>query len=113
MLAHQLGFPLPQKIAYGIWNWEKLSLKEFKHEIRLTTYEKFFQRDLLKVLNTRTPLEEFVYPPPPAEPDPAPEELESENPQQHHADSAPPANQEPSSSGEISNRSDCHSEAIR
>jgi len=24
MLAHQLGFPLPQKIAYGIWNWEKL-----------------------------------------------------------------------------------------
>jgi uncharacterized damage-inducible protein DinB len=24
MLAHQLGFPLPNKIAYGIWNWEKL-----------------------------------------------------------------------------------------
>jgi len=24
MLAHQLGFPLPQKAAYGIWNWEKL-----------------------------------------------------------------------------------------
>ncbi len=24
MLAHQLGFPLPQKIAVGIWNWEKL-----------------------------------------------------------------------------------------
>ncbi|MGH9704167.1 MAG: DinB family protein [Candidatus Acidiferrales bacterium] len=24
MLAHQLGFPLPDKVAYGIWNWEKL-----------------------------------------------------------------------------------------
>lgn len=24
MLAHQLGFPLPKKVAYGIWNWEKL-----------------------------------------------------------------------------------------
>jgi uncharacterized damage-inducible protein DinB len=24
MLAHQLGFPLPQKVGYGIWNWEKL-----------------------------------------------------------------------------------------
>ena len=24
MLAHQLGFPLPQKAAYGIWSWEKL-----------------------------------------------------------------------------------------
>jgi uncharacterized damage-inducible protein DinB len=24
MLAHQLGFPLPEKVAYGIWNWEKL-----------------------------------------------------------------------------------------
>jgi uncharacterized damage-inducible protein DinB len=24
MLAHQLGFPLPNKVAYGIWNWEKL-----------------------------------------------------------------------------------------
>ncbi len=24
MLAHQLGFPFPHKIAYGIWNWEKL-----------------------------------------------------------------------------------------
>jgi uncharacterized damage-inducible protein DinB len=24
MLAHQLGFPLPKDIAYGIWNWEKL-----------------------------------------------------------------------------------------
>jgi uncharacterized damage-inducible protein DinB len=24
MLAHQLGFPLPGKAAYGIWNWEKL-----------------------------------------------------------------------------------------
>jgi uncharacterized damage-inducible protein DinB len=27
MLAHQLGFPLPNEVAYGIWNWEKL-LKE-------------------------------------------------------------------------------------
>jgi uncharacterized damage-inducible protein DinB len=24
MLAHQLGFPLPTKVASGIWNWEKL-----------------------------------------------------------------------------------------
>jgi uncharacterized damage-inducible protein DinB len=24
MLAHQLGFPLPKEVAYGIWNWEKL-----------------------------------------------------------------------------------------
>jgi uncharacterized damage-inducible protein DinB len=24
MLAHQLGFPLPKNVAYGIWNWEKL-----------------------------------------------------------------------------------------
>ena len=24
MLAHQLGFPLPTKAAYGIWMWEKL-----------------------------------------------------------------------------------------
>ena len=24
MLARQLGFPLPNKVAYGIWNWEKL-----------------------------------------------------------------------------------------
>lgn len=29
MLAHQLGFPLPNKVAYGIWNWERL-WKEFK-----------------------------------------------------------------------------------
>ena len=24
MLAHQLGFPLPEKAGYGIWGWEKL-----------------------------------------------------------------------------------------
>jgi len=24
MLAHQLGFPLPLKAAYGMWTWEKL-----------------------------------------------------------------------------------------
>jgi len=24
MLAHQLGFALPQKVMYGLWNWEKL-----------------------------------------------------------------------------------------
>ncbi len=24
LLAHQLGFPVPKQIAYGIWNWEKL-----------------------------------------------------------------------------------------
>jgi uncharacterized damage-inducible protein DinB len=24
MLAHQVGFPLPKEVAYGIWNWERL-----------------------------------------------------------------------------------------
>ena len=24
MLAQQMGFPLPQPVGYGIWNWEKL-----------------------------------------------------------------------------------------
>ena len=24
MLAHQLGFPLPIKAAYGMWVWERL-----------------------------------------------------------------------------------------
>jgi uncharacterized damage-inducible protein DinB len=24
MLAHQMGFPLPKEVMYGIWNWEKL-----------------------------------------------------------------------------------------
>ena len=24
MLAHQMGFPLPKPVMYGIWNWEKL-----------------------------------------------------------------------------------------
>jgi hypothetical protein len=24
MLAHQLGYKLPDKAAYGIWRWEKL-----------------------------------------------------------------------------------------
>jgi uncharacterized damage-inducible protein DinB len=24
MLAHQLGFPFPNEVAYGMWNWEKL-----------------------------------------------------------------------------------------
>ena len=24
MLAHQLGFPLPKKVAYGMWDWDKL-----------------------------------------------------------------------------------------
>jgi uncharacterized damage-inducible protein DinB len=24
MLAHQLGYPFPKEVAYGIWNWEKL-----------------------------------------------------------------------------------------
>jgi uncharacterized damage-inducible protein DinB len=24
LLARQLGFPLPKKVGYGIWNWEKL-----------------------------------------------------------------------------------------
>jgi uncharacterized damage-inducible protein DinB len=24
ILARELGYPLPQKANYGIWNWEKL-----------------------------------------------------------------------------------------
>ena len=24
MLAHQLSFPLPKKVAYGMWDWDKL-----------------------------------------------------------------------------------------
>jgi uncharacterized damage-inducible protein DinB len=24
MLAHQMGFPLPKEVAYGMWNWEKM-----------------------------------------------------------------------------------------
>lgn len=24
MLAHQLGFPLPKKVVYGMWSWERL-----------------------------------------------------------------------------------------
>jgi hypothetical protein len=24
MLAHQLGFKLPNKVTSGLWNWEKL-----------------------------------------------------------------------------------------
>jgi uncharacterized damage-inducible protein DinB len=24
MLAHQMGYPLPKPVMYGIWNWEKL-----------------------------------------------------------------------------------------
>ena len=24
MLAHQVGFPLPNKAAYEMWSWEKL-----------------------------------------------------------------------------------------
>jgi len=39
------------------------SLKGFKHEILLTTYEKIWERDLLKVLNARTPLQDFAFPP--------------------------------------------------
>jgi uncharacterized damage-inducible protein DinB len=24
LLAHQLGFPLPKEVGYGLWNWDKL-----------------------------------------------------------------------------------------
>jgi uncharacterized damage-inducible protein DinB len=24
MLAHQMGFPLPKEVMYGLWNWDKL-----------------------------------------------------------------------------------------
>jgi len=91
------------------------SLKEFKHEIRLTTYEKFFERDLLKVLNARTPLEELVYPPPPPEPEAEPESeqlesetLDQENLDQEHSDdgqreSTPPNGEQPASSQQSTN----------
>ena len=60
------------------------SLKEFKHEICLTTYEKTFVHDLLRVLNERIPLEEFVFPPPLIEDElasaePAPIQKEAQN----------------------------------
>ena len=54
------------------------SLKGFKHEFCLTTYEKIFERDLLRVLNARTPLGESVYPPQPEEESEGP----AEQPQQ-------------------------------
>jgi hypothetical protein len=38
------------------------SLKGFKQEIRLTRYEKLWERDLAKVLFSRTPLQEFISP---------------------------------------------------
>jgi len=49
------------------------SLKGFKQEIRLTRYEPLWERDLAKVLFTRTPLQEFI-----AAPEPESEESESE-----------------------------------
>jgi hypothetical protein len=39
------------------------SFKGFKHEALLTTYEKIWERDLLSVLNARTPLQAFAFPP--------------------------------------------------
>ena len=38
------------------------SLKGFKQEISLTTYEKTWERDLVRILNERTPLNDFVFP---------------------------------------------------
>ena len=29
MLAHQMGFPLPKEVGYGMWNWEKLLKDSF------------------------------------------------------------------------------------
>jgi hypothetical protein len=60
------------------------SLKECKHEICLTTYEKTFERELLGVLNARIPFEEFVFPPPleeeePVLAEPAPFQKEAQN----------------------------------
>jgi hypothetical protein len=54
------------------------SLKGFKHEICLSTYEKIFERAPLRALNARTPLEELVYPPQPEEES----EVLAEEPQQ-------------------------------
>jgi DinB family len=31
MLAHQLGFPLPNEVAYGIWNWESCGKSRTTH----------------------------------------------------------------------------------
>jgi hypothetical protein len=39
-----------------MWQLMLQRLKGFKHEICLTTYEKIFERDLLRVFNARTPL---------------------------------------------------------
>ena len=38
------------------------SLKGFKQEIRLTTYEKTWERDLIRILKERTPLNDFALP---------------------------------------------------
>ena len=51
------------------------SLKGFKQEIRLTRYEPLWERDLAKVLFSRTPLQEFI-----ATPEPELAESESDEP---------------------------------
>ena len=33
MLAHQLGFPLPNKVIYGIWDWERLLKESDSHSL--------------------------------------------------------------------------------
>lgn len=74
------------------------SLKGFKHEILLTTYEKIWERDLLKVLNARTPLQDFAFPPSVEE-----EEVQQAQapqtpaPQSTQQPQAPPPAQEPHS----------------
>lgn len=68
------------------------SLKGFKQEIRLTRYESLWERDLAKVLFTRTPLQEFI-----AAPEPESEDSESEESQSEEPQSEEPA--QPNSSG--------------
>jgi hypothetical protein len=69
------------------------SLKGFKHEILLTTYEKIWERDLIKVLNARTPLQDFAFPPPLEEEPETPETPQS--PEPPHSNSQPAAHQPP------------------
>src|ERR1700688_2853409 len=68
------------------------SLKGFKHEILLTTYEKIWERDLIKVLNARTPLQDSAFPPPveeEAEEEEAPQTLAPQSTQQPQAPDEP------------------------
>lgn len=63
------------------------SLKGFKQEIRLTRYESLWERDLAKVLFSRTPLQEFIATPEPESEDSESEESQPEEPAQPNSPS--------------------------